>query len=411
MNVLFIHNNFPAQFGSWAQHLAKHRGHQVLSIGGNTSVAVPGVLLHRYQLARGTSNTVHPFAVRFEADCIRAEAAAKVAHDLSSSGFQPDVVVAHIGWGESLLLRDVWPNTKIIAYCEFFYRSHGLDVNFDPEIETHTLQSDMRVRAKNAGTTLALADADFGLSPTQWQRSTFPKHLQSRISMIHDGIDTSEARPRTDASFRLPGTDRVLRTSDEIVTYVNRHLEPMRGLHIFLRALPEIMAARPKAEILIIGSPAGQAYGGALPNGQTWKDRFLVEVTDRIDSARVHWLGRIPKPLYLDALAVSRAHVYLTFPFVLSWSLLEAMSNGCLVIASKTPPVEEVIEHGSNGFLVDFFDHRALAATVIKTLGCPQGAFQAITSAARQTICQRFDRSTVCMPQLVDLIERSSTEY
>ena len=406
MNILFVHNNFPGQFGAWAQHLAKLRGHHVVAIGSRTAAAIPDVELHRYELKRGSSKSVHNFAVRFEADCIRAEAVARTAEQLRRSGFSPDVIVAHIGWGESLFLRDVWPASKIIVYCEFYYRSRGLDVNFDPEFESPTIEGDMRVRAKNAGTTLALADADIGLSPTHWQRSVFPEQLQSRIEVIHDGIDTSEARPRPDAVFSLPGTSRVLRADDEVITYVNRHLEPMRGLHILLRSLPELLAARPKAEVLIMGSAGGQSYGGASNDGRSWKDRFLAEVADRIDTSRVHWLGRVSKPVYLNALAVSRIHLYLTAPFVLSWSLLEAMSTGCLVIASKTPPVEEIIEHGKNGLLVGFFDHGNLAATVIEALARPRTDFLSITTAARLTILQRFDRATVSIPKLVELVER-----
>jgi glycosyltransferase involved in cell wall biosynthesis len=406
MNILFVHNNFPGQFGSWAQHLAKACGHRVLAIGSNTVQEIPGIELHRYELARGTSRTVHPFAIRYEADCIRAEAAAQVASKLALAGFRPDVVVAHIGWGESLFLREVWPDTKIIAYCEFYYQSQGYDVNFDPEFEIPTLEASMRVRAKNAGSAVALADADMGLSPTEWQRSSFPDLLRSRIEVIHDGIDTSEARPRPDASVELPGTGRILRPGDEVVTYVNRHLEPMRGIHIFLRSLPEILTARPKAEILIIGSESGQAYGGPSQDGKTAKERFLAEVAGRIDASRVHWLGRVPKPFYLNALAVSRVHVYLTYPFVLSWSLLEAMSVGCLVVASATPPVHEVIEHGKNGLLVDFFDHRELARSVIDVLERPRQDFASISGAARASVIRDYDRQTVCLPRQVKLIER-----
>ena len=382
------------------------RGHRVLAIGSQTARAVPGVELHRYELARGTSRTVHPFAIRYEADCIRAEAAAQVATKLLRADFRPDVIVAHIGWGESLFLRDVWPNIKIIAYCEFYYHSHGYDVNFDPEFETPMLEASMRVRAKNAGSALALADADIGLSPTEWQRSSFPELLRSRIDVIHDGIDTSEAKPNPNASFELPETNLIVRPGDEVVTYVNRHLEPMRGIHIFLRSLPEILEARPKAEVIIIGSESGQAYGAPSQDGRTGKEHFLAEVTDRIDASRVHWLGRVPKPLYLKALAVSRVHVYLTYPFVLSWSLLEAMSAGCMVVASATPPVQEVIEHGRNGLLVDFFDHRELARSVIDVLGRPRQDFVPITVAARETVIQRYDRQTVCLPRQLAMMER-----
>jgi glycosyltransferase involved in cell wall biosynthesis len=406
MNVLFVHNDFPGQFGAWAQHLANSRGHQVRAIGSRTAKEMTGVGLSRYGLTRGSSPTVHPFSIRFEADCLRGEAAGKAAGQLARAGFRPDVIVAHIGWGESFFLRDVWPDSKLIGYCEFFYHARGHDVNFDPEFESPTLEADMRVRAKNAGALLALADVTAGLAPTAWQRSTFPEHLRGRITVIHDGIDTSEARPRPGIVLKLPQTGAVLRPDDEVVTYVNRHLEPMRGLHIFLRSLPEILAARPKAEVLVIGAPSKQPYGGRSQDGKTWKERLLAEVADRIDASRVHWLGLVPGHVFLAALGISRVHVYLTYPFVLSWSVLQAMSSGCLVVASKTPPVQEVIEDGSNGLLVDFFDHRRLAELVISALSRPREHFAPLTTAARRTIVQRFDRSTVCVPRLVELVER-----
>ncbi|HWL74869.1 MAG TPA: glycosyltransferase [Burkholderiaceae bacterium] len=384
--------------------MALQRNHNVRAIGGRTASEIPGIKLERYELARGSSNTTHAFAVRFEADSIRAEATAKAADRLLRAGFRPDVIVAHIGWGERLMLRDVWPDAKIIAYCEFYYRSHGQDVNFDAEFETDTPALNMKVRAKNAGTTLALVDANLGLSPTQWQRSTYPDQLQSRIAVIHDGIDTQEARPKTDAKLTLPG--RVLRPGDEVITYVNRHLEPMRGLHIFLRALPRVLEARPRADVVIIGAPGKQAYGGTPSGGQLWKDRFLAEIADRVDTSRLHWLGRVSKPVYFDALAVSRVHVYLTYPFVLSWSLLEAMSCQCLVVASDTAPVREVISDKSTGLLVNFFDTNRLADLVIDGLARPPYEFAAMTAAARQTIVERFDRAAICMPRLVELVER-----
>ena len=406
MNVLFVHNNFPGQFGAWAQHLALQRNHNVRAIGGRTASEIPGIKLERYELARGSSNTTHAFAVRFEADSIRAEATAKAADRLLRAGFRPDVIVAHIGWGESLMLRDVWPDAKIIAYCEFYYRSHGQDVNFDAEFETDTPALNMKVRAKNAGTTLALVDANLGLSPTQWQRSTYPDQLQSRIAVIHDGIDTQEARPRADAKLTLPGSNQVLRPGDEVITYVNRHLEPMRGLHIFLRALPRAswrLALEPTSSSLVrrASRPTGARPRAASFGKIGFWQRLLTASTRRacIGSAAfpsrsisTHWPSRGPRLPHL--------------PFCLVLVLTRGHELPMFAGAIDPAPVREVISDKSTGLLVNFFDTNRLADLVIDGLARPPHEFAAMTAAARQTIVERFDRATICMPRLVELVER-----
>jgi glycosyltransferase involved in cell wall biosynthesis len=203
----------------------------------------------------------------------------------------------------------------------------------------------------------------------------------------------------------VPGTDLNLTQNDEVITYVNRHLEPTRGIHTFLRAAVEILKTRPSAHILIIGDDKGRPYGAAPPSGQSWKDFFLGQVGHEIDKSRLHWLGRLDHKAYLAALAVSRAHVYLTRPFVLSWSLLEAMSAGCVVVASDTSPVQEIVRNNVNGLLVDFFDHSKLAQSVIDILVQPREAFANLGVAARKTIVDGYDRDSICLPRLIQIME------
>ena len=402
MNLLFIHQNFPGQFRHLAPHLAA-AGHRVhaFAIEGRD---VPGVEVHRYKPGRGTSPHIHPWAQEFETKVIRGEACAAAASQLAARGFTPDVIIANPGWGESLFLKDVWPDARLLALVEFYYAARGLDFDFDPEFYRHDIQRDARLRAKNAHLLLTLEAMDWGLSPTRFQKSTVPKPYHDEISVVFDGIDTRVVQP--DRAATVTASGRTLRSGDEVITFVNRNLEPYRGYHIFMRALPEILRRRPNAIALIVGGDE-VSYGAAAPAGKTWKQIFLEEVKDRLDASRVIFPGRLPFEDYLRVLQVSACHVYLTYPFVLGWSCIEAMSAGCLLVGSATPPVKEAIEHQKNGLLVDFFDVDALANTVVGCLARPQ-QYASLRAAARQTTVERYDLTTVCLPEQVKLVETVS---
>lgn len=401
MNVLFVHNNFPAQFEKLARFLVRQPGTKVAAIGAGNSRGMTGVSHLKYALPAMDVSATHPFARRFNLECHRAEQVLYALTTLKSSGFVPDVIVAHPGWGETLPLRAVFPAARVIVYCEFYYGDSDRDVGFDPEFPPIGIDGNVALQLKNAATLLALTESDAGISPTAWQRSTFPEVFQNRIAVMHEGIDTALVKPAPQATFRLP-SGRLLRATDEVVTFVARNLEPLRGYHIFMRALPKILKRSPRAEILIIGGD-GTSYGAPPPPGQSWKSIFLDEVADHIDLSRVHFLGRRPYQDYLQALQVSSAHVYLTYPFVLSWSLMEAMSAGCLVLGSDTAPVREVLTE-DNGLLVPFFDIDQLAMRVCEALQHPD-RFKERRRQARQTILERYDLAKVCLPGLVRLID------
>jgi glycosyltransferase involved in cell wall biosynthesis len=248
-----------------------------------------------------------------------------------------------------------------------------------------------------------LADADLAISPTRWQRSTFPSRYQSMIQVAHEGVDTNLIRPDPAARLRLADGGELSR-SDEVVTFVARNLEPLRGYHVFMRALPEILSRRPNAQVIIIGGEDG-AYGLSPPEGTSWKSIYLDEVRDQLDLSRVHFMGRVSHQTFLKALQVSSAHVYLTYPFVLSWSMLEAMSAGCVVIGSDTPPVREAIEPDSNGILVPFFAVDELAERVIEALQNPV-KFALMRDAARRYVIEHFDAERICVPQMRRLLQQ-----
>jgi glycosyltransferase involved in cell wall biosynthesis len=400
LKVLFVHQNFPGQFKHLAPALAAMgREVKAMAIDGP---GLAGIELHRYKPGRGTSRDVHPWAAEFETKVIRGEACAAAALKLKAQGFRPDVIVANPGWGESLFLKDVWPDAKLLALLEFYYAARGLDYDFDREFLKADTGRDARLRSKNAHMLLTLDAMDWGVCPTQFQRSTVPRAYNDRISVIFDGIDTTMVAPDPAATLLIDR--RTLRAGDEVLTFVNRNLEPYRGYHVFMRALPEMLKRRPNAVALIVGGDE-VSYGAAAPAGKTWKQIFLDEVKDRLDLSRVFFLGRIPYASFLKVLQVSRCHVYLTYPFVLGWSCIEAMSAGCLVVGSRTPPVEEVIAHGKNGLLVDFFDTAGLAESAVDALARP-AHYDALRATARKTAIERYDLKTICLPQHIALIER-----
>jgi glycosyltransferase involved in cell wall biosynthesis len=402
MRILFVHQNFPGQFVHLASALAA-RKHEVVALAINRRSPLPNIKTIFYKPQRSSSTQIHPFALDFETKLIRAEACTAAAAQLKQSGFYPDVIYAHTGWGESLFLKDIWPQAKLLGYFEFYYHVHGADCNFDPEFSKQTVQEAMRIRAKNASQLLALEQADYGVSPTQWQWSTFPSSYQDKISVIHDGIDTAQVMPDPKVRMQFSRDNLTLTPQDEVITFVSRNLEPCRGYHRFMRALPEIMARRPQVHVVIVGSD-GVSYGVAPAAGQTYRQQFFEEVKDRVDLARIHFLGKIPYEDFLRVMQVSSVHVYLTYPFVLSWSMLEAMAAQALVVGSATAPVTEVIRDGENGLLVDFFSSEDLVNAICRVLEHPDRMLE-IRKQARRTIVERFDLRTICLPRQIQLIE------
>jgi glycosyltransferase involved in cell wall biosynthesis len=404
MRILFVHQNFPGQYLRLAPALAA-RGHEVRALAINASPPVAGVTVHRYPVTRGTSPNIHGWASETETKVLRGEACARAALQLNAAGFVPDVICAHPGWGEALFLREVWPAAKQLHFVEFFYSSSGQDVGFDPEFGTDDFDSRCRVRMKNANSLLNLDVMDRGVSPTQWQKSTVPVEYQGAIDVVHDGIDTDAVRPDPQAVFAWRSAGGVVhqaRPGDPVLTFINRNLEPNRGYHSFMRALPELLARHPALQVLIVGGD-GVSYA-ARPKEGTYKARFLAEVQERLDMARVHFLGWLPYAEIVKLYQVSAAHVYLTYPFVLSWSMLEVMSAGGLVIGSRTPPVEEVIVDGENGLLVDFFSPQGIAAAVSRALDQP-AAMRPLRERARKTVIERYDLATRCLPRHIALVE------
>ena len=405
MVVLFLHQNFPGQFLHAAAALQAAGSHELLALVPSDNRRPPVIPTRHYPWRSAECGGRSNLAGHYANCTSRGSAVADALLGLRAEGYMPDLVVGHGGWGETLFVHDVWPDVPILLHAEFYYRGHGLDVGFDPETShPDSTRAARLARARSVVMLQALTDASHGVCPTRWQSDTFPGFLQSKIDIVHEGVETDVVTPDPAASISLRRDGIRLRPGDEIVTYVARNLEHYRGFHVFMRALPAILAARPRARVVIVGGDE-VSYGPKPAPGTTWRQAMLAELTGRLDMTRVHFVGRVPHARFVELMQVSAAHVYLTYPLVLSWSMLEAMSACALVIGSRTGPVEEVIEDARNGVLRDFFDVGGVADAVIEALAEP-ARFAAIRRAARQTVIDRYDLKRVCLPAWLKLIDR-----
>ncbi|MFG6083881.1 glycosyltransferase family 4 protein [Paracoccus litorisediminis] len=401
MRILFVHQNFPGQFLHLAPALAA-RGHEVMALTDEGNQRPSPIRTVRYK-SPPEENPVRGLARTYAGYAERGWLAARGCRALRDRhGYTPDLIFGHSGWGETLFLREIWPEAKLLVYAELLYRTRGHDVGFDPEVTPDSDESRVTTLARSAHLIQGLVQADAGIAPTRYQADSFPPELRQKLTVIHDGIDTGKVRPDPNARLELPD-GRVLTAQDEVLSYVSRSLEPYRGFHRFMRALPEVMRARPNAQVVLIGGD-GASYGTVPRDAESWKAKLLAELDGQLDLSRIHFLGRVPYPQYLSLLQIARVHCYLTYPFVLSWSLTEAMAAGCHIVASDTEPVRELIRDGENGRLVPFFDQGALEQALIRALaGDPEDA--RLRAAARQTIVDGYDLQSHSLPRLIDWVE------
>ncbi|MCL1860302.1 MAG: glycosyltransferase family 4 protein [Proteobacteria bacterium] len=379
MRVLLIHQNSPGQLRHLASHLARRPGVEVLAIGRETAQGMEGVRLLRYRPHRAPSKETHPYVRSFEDAVLHGQQVLRMLLELKSQGYRPDVVVAHPGWGETLYVKLAFPDTKLIHYTEYYYHLEGADAGFDPEFPLN-LEVAAFVSSRNALHLFNIEQCDVGITPTHWQKSLYPAAYHDKIHVVHEGINVDQLGPDPSAFLEFKNGKR-LRAGEPVITYVARNLEPYRGFHRFMRALPELLKAHPDCQVLVVGGDE-VSYGDSPSDAPNWREKMLRE--NPVDPERVHFFGKVSYDVYRRILQVSAVHVYLTYPFVLSWSVLEAMACGCLLVASDTAPVREVIRHGENGWLVDFFGGKALVKRVLHALSNPPEA-AAMRANARQS--------------------------
>ena len=401
MKILFLHPNFPAQFRHLATVLGANKQNTVVFATNRREGNISGVNKVVYEKSRSARPETHHYVRPLENAVLEAQGVYRIAQKLKDQGFYPDIVYGHSGWGPTLFMKDVFPKATLLCYFEWFYKAYGSDASFDPS-DPISADDEARIRIKNAPILLDLATCDRGLSPTAWQRSQFPSEFHNKIKVHHDGIDTSYFQPIPNAKLFLPRIGLDLTDAPEIVTYVARGMEPYRGFPQLIETIAMLQKKRPQCHFVIVGKNR-VAYGKSLPDGKTYKEAMLEKFT--LDLSRVHFTDLLPYDEYLQVLQASSAHIYLTRPFVLSWSMLEALSTGCLIVASDTAPVTEVIKDGVNGLLVNFFSPQQICDRVIEALDNPE-KMAAIRTKARETILENYDLAKL-LPQHLQWVKDS----
>lgn len=399
VHVLFVHKNFPAQFGHIGARGVAERGWTATFVSEKPPGEAGGVRNVQYRPRGGASEGTHYLSRTFENGIWHAAGVYEALKPVSAA-IKPDLIVGHSGWGSTLFLRELYPDAKVINYFEYFYRPRDSDLDFRKEIPVGEIDR-LRSPARNAMILLDLEYCDAGYSPTAYQHDLMPEPYHDKVRVIHDGIDTSVWHRRELPERRI-GNLR-LAEGERLVTYVSRGMEMMRGFDVFMKTAKRICDARDDVRFVVVGSDR-VAYGGDLRHtgGRSFKDHVLA--TGDYDLDRIHFVGNVKPAILADLLSLSDLHFYLTVPFVLSWSCLDAMACGATMLCSDTAPVREVISDGENGYLVDFFDDAAFAERALEVLADPSRHREAVGRAAEATVAERYALD-VTFPEMASFYE------
>lgn len=392
MNILFLHRSVSGQFKHLAKELAKNSQNNVVFITDDESGEIEGVKKVLYKTKIQPSINCHQYLKNYEEAIIHAQATAETAENLAKQGFVPDVIYS-FPWGNGMFMKDLFKDVKMVSYCEWFYNSDSEDIKYTGITLNENDKS--AIRCKNSKLLTELDACDAGLTPTEWQKSQFPKEYQNKITVMHDGIDTDFFKPDDNAKFLIKDKNIEFTSNDEVITYATRGMEPLRGFPQFIEAIEILLENRPNAQVIIAGEDV-VCYGQKLPIG-TYKQKMLQQCD--LDMNRVHFVGKLSYDEYLSLLQISSAHIYLTAPYVLSWSFLEAMACECPIIASSTKPVQEFMSDNYNGLLTDFFDVEEISEKIIFALDNKE-KMKVIRKNARQTILDKCSLKSLLLQQI-----------
>lgn len=400
MKILFMHRDFPGQFKYIAPVLAQNPQNLVMFITSDDKIpTMPGINKLVYKIPEIAGSL---YLKECETAVLHAQATANIAISMKNKGIKPDIIYAH-SWGPAMFMKDIFPDVPLLCYFEWFDNAQGGAVGFDGNLPSIDYRE--TIRANNAYKLIELCACDGGISPTEWQKSQFPKEFQNKIKVIHDGINTDICKPDENAKFLVRDKNLELTAKDEVITYATRGMEPMRGFPQFMEAVNTLLKKRPNAHF-VIGGNDKVCYGEPLKSG-TYKELMLNKF--KIDLNRVHFVGGLDYDEYLKLLQISSVHVYSTYPFILSWSILEAMSVGCCIVASNTAPVVEVMQDNFNGLLFDFYNLEQLVEKVEYALD-NKDKMKKIRNNARQTVIEKYELKNLLTKQIEYIINLISNK-
>lgn len=396
MNILFLHRSFPAQFKNIAFELAKE--HNVIFITNSENFEIAGIKKVLYKPEFKNLTNFLPYLQTYELAVAHGKAAAETAIKLKQEGFVPDIIYGHSGWGPTLFMKDIFPDTPLICYFEWFQNPEGADTGFGGTVINEHQRAGLK--CANTPVLLDLYSCDGGISPTNWQKSQFPNEFQSKIQVIHDGVDVDFYKPDNQAKFFVKDKNLTFSVCDEVITYATRGMEPYRGFPQFMEAVEKLQKKRPNAHFVIAGEDK-VFYRGKLEKG-TYKELMLNKLD--IDLSRIHFVGGLSYVDYAKLLQISSVHVYLTVPYVLSWSVLDAMASKCCIVSSNTPPVTEVIKDNYNGLLAEFYDIEGIVKKIEYALD-NQDEMQKIRQNARKTIIDNYSLKN-CLSKQINYLNK-----
>jgi glycosyltransferase involved in cell wall biosynthesis len=386
-NILFVHPNFPAQFKHIIPALVADGGYQLAYISRKRSIKNgDGILFEQYDFERQTHSGVHRY-LQYTQEAIReAREVSICATNLVNKGYVPDIIIGHTAWGGLLFMKDIFPKAKVIAYCELYF-SEKFDHLTNPEDKVSNDRKAF-LRCRNFHPLMQMESMDVGITPTKYQLQSHPPMLQNKMVTVHEGVDTSVCTPDSAAQFPVTDTGISLSKKDTVITYVSRGFEPARGFFQYMEALELLCEELSDAHFLMVGGD--KSFYSGHPGEQSYRQQALERYN--IDHERVHFTGRLIHEGFRKVLQISSAHVYLTRPLFLSWSVVEAMSMAAPIVASNEALVREFMTDGENALLVDQFKPREIADAVKKLVNNPQLS-ERLGQNARRKIVDHYDIS------------------